>query len=106
MTRASCPVSSEKCQCAERQAVVLVGVVALVLILYVFSKQIVTYVESGSYQVKQSWINGKVSAMMAPGWYVKLGDIYTWPIAETFYFTKGRTVSLTLQVITVWSFIQ
>jgi regulator of protease activity HflC (stomatin/prohibitin superfamily) len=67
-----------------------VGVVALVLILYLFSKQIVTYVESGTYQVKQSWINGKVSAMMVPGWYVKLGDIYIWPIAETFYFTKGQ----------------
>ena len=69
---------------------VLVGIVVLLLVVYFFSKQLVTYVESGTYQVKQSWIDGKVSATMNPGWYLKLGDIYIWPIAETFYFTKGQ----------------
>lgn len=67
----------------------LVGIVVILLLVYFFSKQLVTYVESGTHQVKQSWIDGKVSAMMNPEWYLKLGDIYIWPIAETFYFTKG-----------------
>ncbi|MFH0824432.1 MAG: SPFH domain-containing protein [Pseudomonadota bacterium] len=66
---------------------VAIGAVVVVALL---GSQLASNVQSGQYEVKQSWISGKVSAKMEPGWWIKLGTIQPWPKAETFYFTRGQ----------------
>ena len=68
----------------------VVLIIAIVVVAYVFSTQLLSNVHKGYYEVRQSWITGQVSAKMTPGWWVKVGDITQWPKAETYYFTKGQ----------------
>jgi regulator of protease activity HflC (stomatin/prohibitin superfamily) len=68
----------------------LIGVVVILVFVLLLGSQLASNVEKGTYEVKQSWITGQVSAKMTPGWWVKLGSIQAWPKAETFYFTRGR----------------
>lgn len=50
--------------------------------------RVVETVESGTYQVKQAAVTGKMTAKMDPGlWFQNFGDIMVWRKAETFYFT-------------------
>ncbi len=65
------------------------SLIGIILLIFVFSTQLVSNVRKGFYEVRQSWITGQVSAKLTPGWWVKLGDITEWPKAETYYFTKG-----------------
>ena len=65
-------------------------VIVLVVAAIVVGSQLASNVEKGTYEVRQSWITGQVSAKMTPGWWVKLGTITPWPKAETFYFTRGQ----------------
>lgn len=65
-------------------------VVGIIVGLVWFSSQLVSNVQKGHYEVKQSWITGLVSAKMDPGWWIKLGNITEWPKAETYYFTRGQ----------------
>jgi hypothetical protein len=65
-------------------------VIAVILVIVLFSTQLVSNVRKGFYEVKQSWITGQVSAKMSPGWWTKMGEITAWPKAETYYFTKGQ----------------
>ena len=67
----------------------VVLIIAMVVVAYVFSTQLLSNVHKGYYEVRQSWITGQVSAKMTPGWWIKVGDITQWPKAETYYFTKG-----------------
>jgi len=65
------------------------SVIGILLVIFIFSTQLVSNVRKGYYEVRQSWITGQVTAKLTPGWWVKLGEITEWPKAETFYFTKG-----------------
>ncbi len=63
--------------------------VLLVVLVVVFSNQIVETNRRGQYQIKQAAITGTMTARMAPGMYGRwFGAIDTWNKAETFYFTS------------------
>ncbi len=68
----------------------IVAVGAVLIFVLLLGSQLVSNVEKGTYEVKQSWITGQVTAKMTPGWWIKLGSIQPWPKAETFYFTRGQ----------------
>jgi regulator of protease activity HflC (stomatin/prohibitin superfamily) len=71
--------------------IIFFGILGCILLfLLIASSQIVSNVAKGTYEVKQSWITGDVTAKMTPGWWWKIGAIQDWPVAETFYFTRGK----------------
>jgi regulator of protease activity HflC (stomatin/prohibitin superfamily) len=67
-----------------------VGSILGLILIVGLCVELVSNVEQGTYEVKQSWIDGSVSAKMNPGYWIKLGRITVWPKAETYYFTRGR----------------
>jgi regulator of protease activity HflC (stomatin/prohibitin superfamily) len=77
-------------QVPKGKLVFVLVVIVLVVGALIAGSQLVSNVEKGTYEVRQSWITGQVSAKMTPGWWVKLGTITPWPKAETFYFTRGQ----------------
>jgi regulator of protease activity HflC (stomatin/prohibitin superfamily) len=59
-----------------------------IVVLAVFSQQILETNSRGQYQIKQAAVTGDMSARLEPGMYGQwFGDIDTWNKAETFYFT-------------------
>ena len=51
--------------------------------------QLIETVPAGSYQICQNIISGNLVAQMKPGPYPQMfGHVYTYPVADTFYFTK------------------
>jgi regulator of protease activity HflC (stomatin/prohibitin superfamily) len=77
-------------QVPKRKLVFVVIVIVLLVGVAMLGAQLVSNVEKGTYEVRQSWITGHVSAKMDPGWWIKVGTITPWPKAETFYFTRGQ----------------
>lgn len=72
------------------RSLIIGSIIAICVILVVaLSGKIFETVEKGTYVIKQSAFDGDLTAHMKPGpfgqWF---GDIVTWPVAETFYFTK------------------
>jgi regulator of protease activity HflC (stomatin/prohibitin superfamily) len=71
--------------------VVFFSVIGFILLfLLIAGSQLVSNVQKGHYEVKQSWISGDVTAKMTPGWWVKVGSIQEWPVGDSFYFTRGK----------------
>ena len=72
-------------------------------IAFTLGGRVVETVQSGTYQVKQAAITGKMSAKMTPGlWFQNFGDMTTWNKAETFYFTadagEGESFDQSIEV--------
>lgn len=69
-----------------------IGLVAVgAIILLALASSLVSTVDKGTYQIKQAAITGTMSAHMQPGVFLRFfGDTQTWPMAETFYFTKDK----------------
>jgi len=70
-----------------KQVSVGIGIVTLILAIFL-GGNIVETNKKGYYQIKQAAFSGKMTARMTPGMYLQaFGDIQTWPIATTFFFT-------------------
>ena len=65
------------------------AIVVTIIVALVIGSNMMATVSSGSYQVKQAFYTGTMSAKMTPGIYCQcLGSVNTWPKAQTFFFTK------------------
>ena len=68
------------------------GIAVVVVILgLTLATRIFETTEKGTYQIKQAAVSGTMSAHMEPGlWWQNFGDIQTWPVATTFFFTSDN----------------
>ncbi len=67
----------------------MIYLVAVLAAAIVLSGALVETVKSGTYQIRQMVISGRMNAKLEPGMWPQLfSDIVTWPKAETFFFTK------------------
>lgn len=72
-----------------RKIMILVGSIASVLLLIIFSSSILEVNKSGYYQIKQAAITGKMSVRNKPGTYGQFfGEIFTYQISDMNYFSK------------------
>jgi regulator of protease activity HflC (stomatin/prohibitin superfamily) len=69
------------------------GIIAAVCLIaaIAMSSQLFETVDKGTYVIKQAAVSGEMTAYMKPGMFMQnFGDTTTWPVQETFFFTKDR----------------
>ena len=69
-------------------------IAVLILIMIVFSTQLVQTVKKGEYDILQYPVTGTMKVIMDPGMYIQAaGDYVSWPKQFTYYFTSDKDAS-------------